>query len=254
MSGPSSFPVFLPTWPWSPVPHQECFSIYTLKSGHTHLTPTVLEPAPPPPKTIIEEKRIEEIIIAAPPPPPPVVIAAPPPAPTPAPAPAPVFVAPAPPPPPPAPAVEVKETNIIEVNPPPHHHNHHHDGALIIDSREPREEMTMTVARSRSRGGRDRRSIQAEILALEAQRAALDAEARAEKDYQRRRHRSRNGRHHSEGEVVLYERDRYEDRYEEDDEEVTIIRKERIEEPSNGVRLEKDRKGRMSISVPKHPR
>lgn len=29
---------------------------------------------------------------------------------------------------------------------------------------------------------------------------------------------------------------------------------ERVEEPSRGVRIEKDRRGRMSISVPRNPR
>ena len=38
-------------------------------------------------------------------------------------------------------------------------------------------------------------------------------------------------------------------------EEVTLVRREKIEEePSGGVRIEKDRKGRMSISVPKYAR
>lgn len=37
-------------------------------------------------------------------------------------------------------------------------------------------------------------------------------------------------------------------------EDVTIVRKEAIIEPDGGVRIEKDRKGRMAISVPKYIR
>lgn len=64
----------------------------------------------------------------------------------------------------------------------------------------------------------------------------------------RHRSRSRGHHHHSSrdlvkaerlptGELVLYEE--------------TI---ERVEEPNRGVRIERDKKGRMSISVPKYPR
>lgn len=63
----------------------------------------------------------------------------------------------------------------------------------------------------------------------------------------RHRSRSRHHRHSSRdvtkaerlpnGELVLYEE--------------TV---ERVEEPNRGVRLEKDKRGRMSISVPRYPR
>ena len=63
----------------------------------------------------------------------------------------------------------------------------------------------------------------------------------------RHRSRSRHHRHASRdyvnaerlpsGELVLFEE--------------TV---ERVEEPNRGVRVEKDKRGRMSISVPKHPR
>lgn len=66
-------------------------------------------------------------------------------------------------------------------------------------------------------------------------------------DKVRHRSRSRHHRHSSRdiaraerlpnGELVLFEE--------------TV---ERIEEPNRGVRLEKDKRGRMSISVPRHPR
>jgi hypothetical protein len=49
---------------------------------------------------------------------------------------------------------------------------------------------------------------------------------------------------------VLYEQDTYDRR----GEEVTLVRREKISEPEGGVRIEKDRKGRMSINVPKYIR
>jgi hypothetical protein len=35
---------------------------------------------------------------------------------------------------------------------------------------------------------------------------------------------------------------------------VEIVRRERVAEPEGGVRIERDRKGRMSINVPKYIR
>jgi hypothetical protein len=77
-------------------------------------------------------------------------------------------------------------------------------------------------SRSRSRAGRD---IRAEIRALESE---LKDRKRVDKDIVRVERLSG-------GEVVLYEE-----------------RIEKIEEPHRGVRIEKDKKGRMSISVPKY--
>jgi hypothetical protein len=142
---------------------------------------------------------------------------------------------------------------------------HHHNNAIIIDAGRPREESTlverhrevtdssdpMTVgplalAVSNDRHGlRDERAIRAEIRALEAEKEALRAQRRLE------RGRRRSGRRHShrvsETDLVLYERDTY-DR---PGEEITLVKRERLE-PKGGVRIEKDRKGRMSISVPKY--
>lgn len=78
--------------------------------------------------------------------------------------------------------------------------------------------------RSRSRS-RSQREIRSEIRDLERQ-------------YERRRHGEREvvkAERLSTGELVLYE------------EQI-----EKIEEPRRGVRIEKDKKGRMSISVPKY--
>lgn len=79
-------------------------------------------------------------------------------------------------------------------------------------------------SRSRSRS-RSHRELRSEIRDLERQ-------------YQSRRHGEREivkAERLSTGELVLYE------------EQI-----EKIEEPRRGVRIEKDKKGRMSISVPKY--
>lgn len=85
---------------------------------------------------------------------------------------------------------------------------------------------------------RDDKSIKAEIARLQAERELIRQE--------RHHHHHHNHSHSpgaelvraerlSSGELVLYEE-----------------RVERIEEPRRGVRIEKDKKGRMSISVPKN--
>lgn len=81
---------------------------------------------------------------------------------------------------------------------------------------------------------RDARAISAEIRALEAEKEALKMERRANREMRRADKIRREGR--ESGELVLYE------------ERVERIRDP---EPSGGVRIEKDRKGRMAISVPK---
>jgi hypothetical protein len=98
---------------------------------------------------------------------------------------------------------------------------------------------------------KDERAIRAEIKALEAEKEALRAEKRAEKEMRKAdRLRRGGGGRVSEGDLVLYEHDSYDSR----GEEVTLVRRERIEEPEGGVRIEKDKKGRMAISVPKYYR
>jgi len=178
-----------------------------------------------------------------------------------------------PPPPPLGGNVEViKDTKVTEIHRDHspagsyHHHHHHHDGAVILDAR-PREESTfvetkrewveqsdpipvgplaLAIQPERYRP-KDERAIRAEIKALEAEKEALRAEKRAEREL-RKADRIRRGGRASETDLVLYETERY-DRPEE---EYTVIRRERIEEPEGGVRIEKDRKGKMSISVPKY--
>lgn len=161
---------------------------------------------------ILEDRK--EVFVPPPP------TAAPPP-----PAPAPVVI----PPPAPAPAPVIIEAGpnrnveIVRDNSPSRattttsswdsHHHHHHDGALIVDER----------SRSRSRSGRD---IRHEIRALERELA----------------HRPKD----SDREIVRAERlpDGQLVVYEESVEQVATTHKP--------PRIEKDKKGRMSISVPKH--
>lgn len=211
--------------------------------------------------TVVEERRTEVFTIPGPPPPPPANWPAP------------------PPPPPPAPVEIVEETKITEHihrSPSPahshisHHHHHghhgHHGGPIIFDAG-PREESTfiekkrevyeqsapipvgplaLVAPPERSRA-KDERAIRAEIKALEAEKEALKAERRADREM-RKADRLRRGGRVSETDLVLYDSDRYETT----GQEVTLVRRERIVEPEGGVRIEKDKKGRMSISVPKY--
>jgi hypothetical protein len=175
-----------------------------------------------------------------------------------------------PPPPGPSDNLEViKDTKITEIHrdhSPARSHHHHHEGPVILEAR-PRDESTLVETRrewiersdpipvgplalaiqpERYRP-KDERAIRAEIKALEAEKEALRAEKRAERELRKADRIRRSGRS-SETDLVLYETERY-DRPEE---EYTLVRRERIEEPEGGVRIEKDKKGRMSISVPKY--
>lgn len=85
---------------------------------------------------------------------------------------------------------------------------------------------------------KDEREIRAEIKALEAEKEALRAERRAEKELRRADRIRHEGR--ESGELVLYE-----------EEKVVTRSKSRGRRESEGVRIEKDKKGRMKISVPK---
>jgi hypothetical protein len=193
--------------------------------------------------TIIEERH-EVFTVPQPPPPPPIG-----------------FV---PPPPPPAPVTFVEDRKIVEHIPAPHHHDR---GPIILDAG-PREETTFIERRrsfversdpipvgplalalpSERHRVKDERAIRAEIKALEAEKEALRAEKRADREM-RKAERIRRGGRSSETDLVLYDRDRFET----SGEEVTVVRRERVEE-EGGVRIEKDKKGRMSISVPKYYR
>jgi len=158
----------------------------------------------------------------------------------------------------------IKDTKIVEHSPGPAHHHHHHN-AVILDAG-PREESTfierkrevfersdpipvgslaLAIQPERYRA-KDERAIRAEIKALEAEKEALRAEKRAEREM-RKADRIRRGGRSSETDLVLYERDTYEEPLD----EYTVVRRERVEE-DGGVRIEKDKKGRMSISVPKY--
>jgi len=127
--------------------------------------------------------------------------------------------------------------------------HHHHDNTSVeiketqyVERSDPVSigPLALALPNERSRP-KDERAIRAEIRALELEKEALRADKRSH-----RRRGSRHGGRVSESELVLYDHER--------DEDVTIIRKERVEEPDGGVRIEKDRKGRMAISVPKYIR
>lgn len=130
------------------------------------------------------------------------------------------------------------------------HHNDHHGQPLIIHAEkrsdpeiyERREEyiersegvpMGALALAPQHHSRKDERAIRAEIKALEAEKEALRAERRADKEMRKADRLRRDGR--ESGELMLYEE-----------------RVERIREPEGGVRIEKDKKGRMSISVPKN--
>jgi hypothetical protein len=83
---------------------------------------------------------------------------------------------------------------------------------------------------------RDEAAIRAEIRALELEKEAL--------------RRRRRGKSLGSTDLVVFDREHFHA----DGEEVTIVRKEKIVEPDGGVRIEKDRKGRMAINVPKYYR
>lgn len=79
------------------------------------------------------------------------------------------------------------------------------------------------------RRSKDDRAIRAEIKALEAEREALKAEQKAQLEFERADRIRR-------GDLVVYE-------------ERDIVRMER--EPDGGVEIRRDKKGRMSIVVPR---
>lgn len=190
--------------------------------------------------TVIEERRTEVFTVPTapgPPPPPPGWI----------------------PPPPPGNLEVITDTRIVETHRSPsparshRGHHHHHEGAIIIDAVGPREESDpipvgpLALALPERHRSKDERAIRAEIKALEAEKEALRAGKRADREM-RKADRIRRGARASEGELILYDKETIE----RPGEEFTVIRKERVSEPEGGVRIEKDKKGRMAISVPKY--
>jgi hypothetical protein len=189
--------------------------------------------------TVIEEHRTEVVTVPSPPPPPPGWV-----------------------PPAPAPALEVTEIKTVERGPSParSHHNpiiidargpSHTDyvetkRTTIVEQSDPMPVGPLALALPAERSSRSTASIQQEIRALEAEKEALRAERRADREM-RKADRIRRGARASEGELVLYEQDIYEAPRQ----DVTIVKREYIE-PDGGVKIVKDRKGRMAISVPKY--
>lgn len=140
--------------------------------------------------------------------------------------------------------------------------HHHHEGPIIIEGR-PRSESATFVERRKSfversdpiiigplavqsdrHRSRDERAIRDEIRALEAEKELL----RHERRHERRRSGHRRGGRHSDTDLVIYENRVHDDR----EGDMTIVRKEvRYEEPSGGVKIIKDKRGKMKLSVPK---
>lgn len=85
-------------------------------------------------------------------------------------------------------------------------------------------------------GRKGEREIRAEIKALEAEKEALRAERRAQHELRKAERIRYEGR--ESGELILYEED-------------TKISRHSSKRESEGVRIEKDKKGRMKISIPK---
>ncbi|CAJ2504833.1 Uu.00g122270.m01.CDS01 [Anthostomella pinea] len=196
------------------------------------------------PGAVIEERK-EEVVYTIPPPPP---------------APPTVIHAPPPPPPPPAqPVMEVvKETIVRDASPVRSHRSYSTSSyststsgrtPLIIETnpREYSDEMALGPLALVGDRRRSDKEIKMEIARLEAERDLMRSDRHRHHHHHSHSSRSRHRSHsHSTeremvraerlptGELVLYE------------EQV-----EKIEEPRRGVRIEKDKKGRMSISVPK---
>ncbi|KAL7621974.1 hypothetical protein AAE478_007475 [Parahypoxylon ruwenzoriense] len=183
-----------------------------------------------------------------------------PPPPAPVPNPPQVVIAPAPPAPPPAPVEVVKETIIREASPTRTARSYRSHSTsttrtpVIIEPtpQEISEEIPIGPLALVSDRRRTDREITLEIARLETERDLLKTERHHHHHHHHRRaHSHSHSRHRSHsrsterelvaaerlptGELVLYE------------EQV-----EKIEEPRRGVRIEKDKKGRMSISVPKY--
>lgn len=172
------------------------------------------------------------------------------------------------------------------------HHHHHSSGVNVIDAGprdestfyETRKDLKREVI-DVERSGRipvvgplalalppdrirntDERAIRSEIRALEAERDALKAEKRSRSrsrhhhhyidphdhhDHHHHHHDHHGHVHgHSETDLVIYDRETLNV----PGEEYTLVRREKIteSEPDGGVRIQKDKKGRMSITVPKY--
>ncbi|KAG6026816.1 hypothetical protein E4U41_001166 [Claviceps citrina] len=177
----------------------------------------------------IEERRTEILRTAGPPPQPAQTTAPPPPPPATVPAPPPTVVPPSAPAPGPVETVEYVDKVVIRDSSPTrsssswdsgyhrrrhHHHHHRDDGVLVLASR----------SRSRSRSRRD---IRAEIKALERE-LVHRPKGEIEREVVRTE-RLPNG------ELIIYE----------EEVERTVAR-------PKPPRIEKDKKGRMSISIPKY--
>ena len=188
----------------------------------------------------INEERREEVFTQPPPPPEPMPAPsmAPAPAPVPSAAPPPqVHYAEPPPPPPPAPVPAAAPVIInagrdhspsshSSVSSYPHYHHHHHEasGAVPVG---PLALAERSRSRSRSRGGRE---IRAEIRALERElthRPKRDVGPVGEREIVK-------AERLPDGQLVVYEQET-----------------EKVEHYHKPARIEKDKKGRLSLSLPR---
>lgn len=148
---------------------------------------------------------------------------------------------------------EVVKTKTIverrEVSPASTHHGHSRSrstgGAVIVDAR-PTEYVEapapppigqMALVPTDRQLVKDERAIRAEIKALEAEKEALRAEKKANSEMRRAERIRREGRESDE--LVVYDREEIRQTH------------ERSRSRANSVRIEKDKKGRMTISLPK---
>ncbi len=125
-----------------------------------------------------------------------------------------------------------------ELSPPRSHIGHGRSRSvgpspIIVDAQSPVEIIDRSYAGPLvligDRRSKDDRAIRAEIKALEAEREALKAEQKAQLELERADRIRR-------GDLVVYE-------------ERETVRRER--EPDGGVEIKRDKKGRMSIVVPR---
>ena len=113
----------------------------------------------------------------------------------------------------------------------------------------------MALPEGRHRVASGEKDIRERIKQLEMEKEALKAERKANHEMRKADRIRSGGSSHSRagGEMVLYEKDKVSEREFGEGREMTVVKREtKVVEPEGGVRIEKDRKGRMSISVPKY--
>jgi len=118
--------------------------------------------------------------------------------------------------------------------------------------------LAMALPDSRSRVASGERGINERIKQLEKEKEALKAERKANHEMRKADRIRSGGSSHGRsggGEMVLYEEEKVSEREFGKGSEMTVVKRESkvvdTGQRGGGVRIEKDRKGRMSISVPR---